>query len=441
MMRTLSKLYWRRYLRRNGRPVDELDRFPRLSPVDQQRELAQRLLAQIRYFGNREDALPEWREAARIREPEQLWRLWPDLPVVNKSLLGSRFEPGQIQSRFPLPGRRDATGGSTGEPVRFFHDDAMLRASVALGYYTSLRMGWRPGMATICVWGSERDIGKAMRPRVRLHNKLLRTYLIDGYRLSDETVDRVVTLAHRHRPVAVYGFTTMLSYVAERVLARGLRLPEGAVKTAWNGGEMLYEEDVATFQKAFGAPLLNRYGGRELSTMACQFEPGGPLWVMRPWLFLEIVDERGRPVSPGEAGRLLWTSTICRGTPFLRYDIEDLGASDPWLEDESGIRGIRQIHGRAAGLVELADGRKVSNLYWNHFFKECPEVRQFQVIVRGPRSFRLLLKGAGFTAEREGELLHILRNFLGPCSVTIEWVEEIPRTRQGKLVQVVREPA
>jgi phenylacetate-CoA ligase len=189
-------------------------------------------------------------------------------------------------------------------------------------------------------------------------------------------------------------------------------------------------------------PLLNRYGGRELSTMACQFEPGGPLWVMRPWLFLEIVDERGKPVPPGQSGRLIWTSTICRGTPFLRYEIEDLGMADSPLQDESGIRGIAQLQGRTAGLIQLADGRRINNIYWNHLFKEFPEVRQFQVIVRGTTSFRLLLKGTPFTPEREAQVRRILQDFLGAFRLEeIRWVEQIPRTSQGKLIQVVRESA
>lgn len=438
----LSRLFWRRYLRRNGYPISELDQFRTLSPQQQQHVLARKLLDQIHYFGAREDALPEWKEAARIRRPEDLWRHWPDLPILNKQALRIRFAPAEMQARFRLSGRVDATGGSTGEPTRFFHDWPMLRASTTLIYYTNLRMGWQPGMAMLCVWGSERDIGKSLSRRVRLHHALLRYFLLDGYRLSDETVDRFLALVKRHRPVAAYGFTTMLAYLAERILARGIEIPPGWVKTAWNGGEMLYDDAAAVFQKAFGVPLLNRYGGRELSTMACQFEAGGPLWVMRPWLFLEIVDEHGKPVSPGQSGRLIWTSTICRGTPFLRYDIEDLGASALSLQDESGICGISQLQGRTAGLIELPDGRKINNIYWNHLFKEFPEVRQFQVVVRGATSFRLLLKGTGFTPEREAHLRGILQNFLGNFRLEdIRWVEEIPRTSQGKLIQVVRESA
>jgi hypothetical protein len=69
--RPISSLWWRRYLRRNAIPWTDLECFPQLRPDLQRKELGARLLKQIQYFGMREDALPEWREAARIEDPEE----------------------------------------------------------------------------------------------------------------------------------------------------------------------------------------------------------------------------------------------------------------------------------------------------------------------------------------------------------------------------------
>jgi len=69
--RAVSKLWWYKE-NRYAQPWEELDSFPSLAPDEQRRILAPRLLAQIQYFGRRADALPEWKEAARIRDPEDL---------------------------------------------------------------------------------------------------------------------------------------------------------------------------------------------------------------------------------------------------------------------------------------------------------------------------------------------------------------------------------
>ena len=436
---TISGLWWRRFARREACSWEELEQFPKCRPDERRRILSERLLGQVQYFGNRTDALAEWREAAKIRDPADLWKIWSTLPIVTKQTLQAQFPAEELQSRFRLQGTVRSTGGSTGEPTVFFHDTAMMRATNAASTYTRTQMGWHPGMATVKIWGSERDIQRSVGLRTRIYNRLLREIVLDGYGLTDDTVTRVAAAVRKQRPVAMWGFTSMLEFVAKRLVERGECLPAGWVRTAWNGGEMLFAEQVEIFRKAFGIPIFNRYGGRELSVMACQYTDGGPLFAMRPWLFLEVVNEKGLPAAPGESGRLLWTSTICRGTPFLRYEIGDLGTFLPAHLDESGIGALQDLQGRTAGLITLRDGRKINCIFWNHLFKEFSEVEQFQVVIRDGRQLHILLKGGGFTAVREHNLRDILLRFLGSTPVDLEWVSAIPVTRHGKLVQVVRE--
>jgi phenylacetate-CoA ligase len=436
--RAISSLLWSRYLRRNATSWTDLDHFPQLRPDEQRKQLGERLLRQIRYFGTRADALPEWREAARIDNPDDLLRIWPGLPVVTKNDLRTRFPAEEIGLRFKIPGQANCTGGSTGEPVHFYHDAEMLKSITAAVTFSAIRMGWFPGMPTIIVWGSERDVKKETTWRNRVHGWLRNQFLVDGYDLSDNTVERVC--AHLGcGPVAIYGFTSMLEFVARRVLETKRQIRPGVVRAAWNGGEMLFPEQSELFRQAFGVPLFNRYGGRELSVMACQFVEGGPLNVMRPWLFLEVLNDRGRPAAPGEVGHLVWTSTVCRGTPFLRYDVEDLGTFRACDSNESGVVAIDALHGRVSGLLDLPGGRKINNIYWNHFFKEIKEVAQFQVILRKDRSLQILLRGEGFSQERDAAVRGLLAHFLGDIPVHLQWVERVPLTKEGKLVQVYRE--
>lgn len=435
----VSQRLWQRRVRRSARSWAELDEFPQLRPDEQRRQLGERLLVQLRYFAARGDALAEWVEAAKVTTHEELWKVWPTLPVVSKSTLRERFEPVEMKRRFGLEGKLDASGGSTGEPTRFLHDREMLRAQAAGNYYTRLRMGWRPGMATVIVWGSDRDIGKSTPRRTKVYLELCRDYVVDGYRLTSETTDRVLTVIRRHRPVAMFGFTSMLEYVAREVLDTKTTVEPGSVKLAWNGGEMLFADQAEIFRSAFGVTILNRYGGRELGAMACQFQADRPLTILRPWLFAEIVDHDGKPVGPGETGRLLWTSTICRGTPFLRYDVGDLGTYGPEGANESGIHEISQLHGRVGSLLRLPSGRVINNLFWNHFFKGISEVEEFQIINRGTTGLRLLLKGKGFSPKRANEFRNILDRLFGELPMEVNWVTVIPRTSQGKLVQVIPE--
>jgi phenylacetate-CoA ligase len=428
----LNLLWRRRYLRHNAIESSELDQR-------QKRDLvAARLLDQIRYFGSREDALPEWKDAARITDPGELWRVWSSLPVVTKSMLRERFPAREIGKRFGIAGQLNSTGGSTGEPTEFFHDDAMIRSNNALSDWTARRMGWRPGMATVIVWGSERDIGRDVPFKTRLHYALARQVLLDGYHLTADTARRAADAVRAHGPVAFYGFTSMLAEVARLVIANRLEIPPGGVRTAWNGGEILLDSQSEIFARAFGVPILNRYGSREMGYIACQYEPAGLIRISRPWYHAEIVDEAGRPA---ESGRLLVTSTVCRGTPFLRYQIEDMATVDSEGADEAGIAGLRRIDGRLAGLLDLPNGKRINNIFWNHLFKEFAEVEQFQVTLRTDDTILLRLRGPGLSPDREAALRRGLEPLLTSVRYDLVWVDRIPLTSRGKLLQVINEKA
>jgi len=437
----ISALLWKSwFLARGLAPAwRQMDEHARLNGPAARDQIARKLLAQVRYFGTREDALPEWREAASVRDPAELWKIWPRLPIVTRSDLRTKFAAAEIQRRFGIQGTVGSTGGSTGEPTAYLHDSAMLRSANAAGSYSRLKLGWKPGMATVCVWGSERDIGRANSLRNRISARLRNDWMVGGYALDSATVDRVFDLITRNSPVAMYGFTSMLEFVAREALRRNLRLPDGALAAAWNGGEMLYSRQAEIFRRAMGIPLLNLYGSRELSAMAYQPREGSGLIPLRPFLFLEIVDDRGNPALPGESGRLLWTSTVCRGTPFLRYECGDLGCYGEGGYDESGVRSLRELHGRSAGLMEI-NGKTINGIFWNHFFKDFPGIEQFQIVVRGRQRLELRLKGARFAEEQEKSVRDTIERLLGRVPVQIVWVEQMLLSRQGKLEQVIHLP-
>ena len=444
-MSVLDRLYWRRYERQYDVPAvaGTIDDFSRRSPDERRRRLAARLRDQLRHFAARPDALPEWRDAARLDDVDALWEAWPSLPILTKADLRGRFSARALRAR-GVEGQLSATGGSTGEPTTFIHDAASVRRINATMHVARQALGWRPGMPTICVWGAQRDIGQGLtgyrRVRHDLTNRLSRLREVDGFTLTEETARRVHDqLLASPGGAAVYGFSSMLDHVARVVQERGWRVPDGLVRVAWNGGEMLHDEQVTRFRDVFGVPILNYYGGRELGTIAAQHAAGGPLHLVRPYVFVELIGDDGVPVAPGTPGRLVVTSTDGRGTPFLRYDIGDVATCSAEGVDASGVTRLDALLGRAGSVLRLPNGATVSNNYWNHLFKELDEVVQFQVRLRPDGSLRLNFVGQPFAAAREAWLRRVLGAFLGPMPIEIAWVDAIPPTRLGKRLQVVVE--
>jgi hypothetical protein len=81
----------------------------------------------------------------------------------------------------------------------------------------------------------------------------------------------------------------------------------------------------------------------------------------------------------------------------------------------------------------------INCIFWNHLFKEFSEIVQFQVVLQKNGQLLLRFTGTPFTSTRDAALRRILSNFLPELPVTVSWLDRIPLTPEGKLVQVVRE--
>jgi phenylacetate-CoA ligase len=383
-------------------------------------------------------AFPSWHKVSKVRRDADFIDAWAEIPLTTKNDLRNRFSPQELALPASRKHHKLATGGSTGEPTEFIHDDEMRASKAAAAVYFRRLCGHRPGDSVICLWGSERDIGKAQSPIRGFLMRMRGQVLVPGYKLNDDTVDRVVREVKAHRSVAFYGFTSMLEHVARRVLERGINIPPGVVSAAWSGGETVSMDQQSIFQRAFGIPFRNFYGGREVGSIACQCDDIGALKVLRSHLLVEIVDDAGRPVTDSKPGRVVVTALNCNATPFIRYEIGDIASTDVAFPKCLGSQSITSLHGRSNGLIKLANGNTLCGLYWNHLFKQIPSVRQFQIAVHSSGAIEMRLKGEQLAAEEEERLLATVSKSLGQQNITIVWQDELTRTREGKLIQVVK---
>lgn len=301
------------------------------------------------------------------------------LPILEKAtvrerqehLLSTRFDSGQRVA--------SATGGSTGEPMRFYYDRNSYERRVAAAMRGDGWAGWRLCGGEFYIWGvnlmPERGLARLKK---QLHHASLRRAAINSFELEAERIESTVRQYNRRHPRVVVGYANSVYEFARYVKEAGLRLhaPQGVICTA----EKLYPHQRPLIEEVFGAPVFERYGCREVMMIGAECDQHSGLHVTVDNLYVEIV-RNGQPCEPGELGEVLLTDLHNYAMPLIRYKVGDVAS---WKGADCrcgrGLPLMNSVEGRALDLISTPSGRVISGVFFPHLFKDFGWIRQFQVI-------------------------------------------------------------
>jgi len=133
-----------------------------------------------------------------------------------------------------------------------------------------------------------------------------------------------------------------------------------------------------------GGKLIGIYSTEEVGYVATECPATPHYHVCSEMTLVEIVDERGRPVSAGEAGRVLVTSLYNYATPFIRYDIGDVAIADERpCSCGRTLPVLSQVLGRTRNAFVFRDGKRAWPRVWNatamRSFVPCKEFQVVQI--------------------------------------------------------------
>ena len=162
----------------------------------------------------------------------------------------------------------------------------------------------------------------------------------------------------KHRPR--YSCTSPHVYLNILAAAheRGIDLSNCSLEYYLGGGAPLLGDDYARLKEGLGLRrVAMTYVSNETGLMGAQREDGGPYTLFDDDYLVEVLDEQGHHVAPGERGRIAITSFATDAFPLIRYLIGDeatyLGRDEAFPNTTS----ISEV-GRAVGAI--IGGAKIS---------------------------------------------------------------------------------
>lgn len=363
-----------------------------------------------------------------LRTREDLGRI----PLLEKEDINEHRMELMRAGRHGSAGRWDATGGSTGEPLRFFR--SRLFESVR---YANDRRTWRwygvhPGARRAWIWGADQDVPPD-RAAQDWRSRLLGICRLNAFLLDDDRCRTFADILDDFQPTLIYGYATALARFAAYLRDAGRRLtiqPRAIRSTA----EVLLPEHRALIQQELRAPVYDYYGSREAGPVAGESPDHDGLHVFNDVTFTEILRPDGTPCDPGEVGDIVVTKLHEHVMPFIRYRIGDRAAPLPDSDEGRGFPRITPVEGRVGDFVVTPDGRAIHGEFFTHLFYGVEGITRFQVRQPARDRLHILVQGRSDAGTLERIRAASAERFGAsePEAVRIEVVPEIRPGPSGK---------
>jgi phenylacetate-CoA ligase len=410
---------------------------------------------------------PEQIEAIQLHKLRRLLEYCAaEVPFYRDRFRSLGFEPGDVRSladyaRIPPIGKEEiranfdalkadsvraallykSTGGSTGEPLRFGYTRESNDRRTAVMWRGYGWAGAYMGRRSLYLWGGAiGDPPRWRRVKDRLYHAAFGRRMLDCFAMRDDNLPRYADTIANYRPEVVVAYVTPLVVLAHWLIDRGHRIP--APKAIITGAEPLREDQRRIIERAFGAPVFNTYGCREVMLIAAECDRHAGLHINADHLVVELGEVSA--LHGQSAGDVILTDLHNYGMPLLRYRNGDVArASAARCDCGRGLPMLDAVEGRLLDLIRTPDGRVLPGEFFPHLFKDIAAIRQFQVVQK--RIDRLEIRIVATTPMLESELEFVRRQIRRAIGEAVElrfdFVPSIPTAPSGKFRVTVSECA
>jgi phenylacetate-CoA ligase len=388
-----------------------------------------------------------------------------DVPFVRRRMDEYNIRPGEIAGpedlqRLPLLTKQDvrryrqelrssggrrltsfATGGSTGEPLIFDLGKRRIAARVACRQRVARWWGVSIGDPEVALWGSPIELTRQDWIR-SVRDRFLASRLLSAFDMTTERMTQYLDVLEAQGCRQLFGYPSAIYFLCVHAERQHRDLRHIGIRVAFTTGEVLlpYQRDLIS--RTLSCPVADGYGGRDSGFVAHECPQGG-MHVLTDAVVLEVVDDEGRPVAPGQRGQLVVTDLYSEDAPFIRYATGDVGAmSTSVCSCGRALPLLQRIEGRSNDAVIAPDGRAINALALIYALREINGIEQYRVVQQRVDRFAVeLVCTPAYERESGEERIRTAWSSLlrAPVHAVFEYRSHIPTDPRGKFRHIVSE--
>jgi phenylacetate-CoA ligase len=329
------------------------------------------------------------------------------------------------------------TSGTTGSPLHFYYDNDICRIKTALEWRQKRWAGINPGDRIAFFLGRMIVPTAQRKPPFWRLNWFLNHLFFSSFHLSPATADSYIDKLIDFDPKAVEGYPSTMYLIAKLLLSRNRPLK---LKAVFTSSETLLPQQREAIETAFGCKLFDFYGLAERVAFSTECEGHCGHHVNSDFGILELLDSKGNAVPLGKLGKMVSTGLHNYAMPLIRYQTNDLTSLNPeFCKCGRKFPLMSDVTTKAEDIITTRDGRFISPSILTHPFKPMKGIQESQIIQE--ELDHITIKLVKISASEEIDttrLIFELQKRLGEdMSISIQFVDKIPRTDSGKLRWVI----
>lgn len=357
------------------------------------------------------------------------------LPYLEKDEL-RRYGKSTLLASTRSKGAFFESSGSTGTPVSiYFSKEAHRKWQAAYEIRVRNWAGVHSKMARGMIGGRRiLNPNRPKKPFYRFNSVEKQTYF-SAYYINEKNAPNYVEGMRKHNLDYMVGYAMSLYLLADIINKLDLKAPK--LKAVLTSSEKLTRQMRVAIEKAFQCKVYDAYSGVEACGLISENNDGELLFSPDTGI-MEVVNENGKEVENGESGEVIATGLLNFDQPLIRYRIGDTVQKSDKKQSKSGIELpiIESIEGRVEDVIVAKDGREM--VRFHGLFLDIPDLIAGQVVQNSLSEIQLnIVAESSFNKENESIMATRLRNLLGEVSVQFQYLDAIPKNKNGKFQAVI----
>ncbi|MBI4203253.1 MAG: phenylacetate--CoA ligase family protein [Chloroflexi bacterium] len=371
-------------------------------------------------------------EPGDLKRPEDFSKL----PILTKTEVREHLDEMVAEGTKASALLTRFTGGSTGVPLKVYHDRRAALPTWCLHQRTTERWGVKMGDKTAHIWGLNRLNEQYLYDRQSALRQFISNYaLFSAFEMTVEQMQRFAQFLRSFRPSLVIGYASAMT-----AFARYLEENGGAgfrPKAMWLTSEPTHDFQREVVERVFGAPVYDQYGSVEIHHYAVECGLRDGLHIDYDFRKVEVVDQEGMVLPRGDEGQIIVTDFVNFAAPLIRYRNEDMGRL---LTNQCAcgrsLPMMGKVTGRIYDMFVLPDGSQIYGHRFTTFFYDYVEqVQAFQV--HQTARDRILVKivpTERCNREKVAAMAdQMFREYTrGQVAFEVQFVDDIPKEASGK---------